>query len=69
MTRVRGGGSRFQNIYNKGGAQFYGQSRQGVHGVCHGILIGSETPTTPKQFHSPLFKKMYLGKNTVKTEV
>ena len=33
--------------------QLYGHSRQGGCGVCQGISMGSETPTTPKQFNSP----------------
>ena len=30
--------------------QFYGHNRQGGHGLCQGISMGSETPTTPKRF-------------------
>ena len=34
-------------------SQLYDHSRQGGCVVCQGILIGSETPTTPKQLNSP----------------
>ena len=34
--------------------QLYGHSRQGDHGVCQGISMGSETLTTTKQFTSVL---------------
>ena len=36
--------------------------RQGESGVCQGILIGSETPTTPKLFNSPLTQNLFSFK-------
>ena len=40
-------------------AQLYGHSRQGGCGVCQGISMGSETPTTPKRFNSPFQQNLF----------
>ena len=49
------------NIVGKGNrpSKRYGHSSQGGCVVCHGISMGSETPTTPKQFNST-FPKINL---------
>ena len=38
-------------------------------GVCQGISIGSETPTTPRRFNTTLTKNNYIKKVPIIAEV
>ena len=53
------------------GSQFCGHSRQGSYGVCQGIAMGSEAPTTPKRFKSPLTQNIFSNffKSQVETQL
>ena len=63
LKKIAETGPFIKHSRNKHPAQLYGHSRQGGHGFCQGILMGSESPTTTKQFNSPFSPNLFSIKN------